>query len=232
LGAALTLVREQGMHGLTMRAVAGELEQRPPSLNRNIASKDQLLDLVAEQALPSFNAVTDDYRRGESLGAGSRSSGRTPCGRERTRTRFRSFDSPSHGGRRLAKRRCRLSVLDMRGRSACGSRRGPLLSLSRRRRRAVRRSPPVRSAALLPAHAGGPRAGHRDLTGITDWTAVAALYDGLVVYTPAVGADVARTAAVSRARGAVARLRLLDDLPSDRVAGLSRPSPLIKAAGT
>lgn len=58
----------------------------------------------------------------------------------------------------------------------------------------------------------------RALTGRTDWAAVAALYDGLVVLTPTVGAHVARAKARSHSDGYGPALALLDELPADRVA--------------
>lgn len=58
----------------------------------------------------------------------------------------------------------------------------------------------------------------RTITGSTDWTAIAALYDGLVVHAPGVGAEVARAAAHAHSSGAEVALAMLDAMPSDRVA--------------
>ena len=58
----------------------------------------------------------------------------------------------------------------------------------------------------------------RAVTGRTDWVAVAALYDGLVAFTPTVGAHVARATALAHADGPAAGLAALDELPADRVA--------------
>ncbi len=59
----------------------------------------------------------------------------------------------------------------------------------------------------------------RAVTGATDWAAIAALYAGVVASTPTVGAYVARAAAVGHAGDPGSGLRLLDELPGDRVAG-------------
>lgn len=58
----------------------------------------------------------------------------------------------------------------------------------------------------------------RAVTGVTDWTSIAALYDGLVAHTPSIGAQVARAAAHMQAGDAVAGLRMLDALESSRAA--------------
>jgi RNA polymerase sigma-70 factor (ECF subfamily) len=50
----------------------------------------------------------------------------------------------------------------------------------------------------------------RALTGTTDWSAIARLYDGLVAIQPSLGASVARAAAVAEADGAAAGLALID----------------------
>ena len=55
----------------------------------------------------------------------------------------------------------------------------------------------------------------RALTGTTDWSAIAALYDGLVRLSPSVGALVARAAAHANAFAPTDGLRLLDELDPD-----------------
>lgn len=57
----------------------------------------------------------------------------------------------------------------------------------------------------------------RAVTGTTEWPAITALYDGLVTFTPTIGAYVARAAAITRSHGPAAGLRQLDELPADRV---------------
>ena len=57
----------------------------------------------------------------------------------------------------------------------------------------------------------------RALTGRTDWAAISALYAGLANATPTVGVLVALAKARSHTDGPTAGLRLLDDLPADRV---------------
>ena len=57
----------------------------------------------------------------------------------------------------------------------------------------------------------------RALTGATDWTTIATLYDGLVAHAPGVGAEVARAAAHSHSSGPAFALDLLDAMPADRV---------------
>jgi RNA polymerase sigma-70 factor (ECF subfamily) len=58
----------------------------------------------------------------------------------------------------------------------------------------------------------------RAVTGRTDRAAIAALYTGLASATPTVGVLVALAKARSHTDGPVVGLRLLDDLPADRVA--------------
>lgn len=58
----------------------------------------------------------------------------------------------------------------------------------------------------------------RAMTGATDWTAIARLYDGLVALAPGIGSRVARAAAHTRAQGAPAGLALLDELDAATVA--------------
>lgn len=59
----------------------------------------------------------------------------------------------------------------------------------------------------------------RRRTGATDWAAVGALYDRLLVVAPTVGAAVAAAAAWGEARGPAVGLARLDALPVDRVEG-------------
>lgn len=78
---------------------------------------------------------------------------------------------------------------------------------------ALRRLGPYQlHAAIQSAH------NQRVLTGDVDWPGVARLYDGLVTLTPTVGALVARARAHGMADGPHAALRLLGELPADRVA--------------
>ena len=59
----------------------------------------------------------------------------------------------------------------------------------------------------------------RALTGHTDWTAIAGLYDGLALLTPSVGARVARAAAHMQAGDPWGALAMLDELDPSRVSG-------------
>ncbi len=61
-------------------------------------------------------------------------------------------------------------------------------------------------AAIQSAHA------HRRLTGVTDWAAVTALYDSLLLLTGSVTAALNRAVAVSRLRGPRAGLEALDQI--------------------
>ena len=67
-------------------------------------------------------------------------------------------------------------------------------------------------AAIQSVHAGRARSGH------TDWHAVALFYERLVELSPALGAQVARAAAVAEVRGARKGLELLDELEAAAVA--------------
>lgn len=58
----------------------------------------------------------------------------------------------------------------------------------------------------------------RALTGATDWSAIATLYDGLAAHSPSTGVEVARAAAHGQAHGARTGLDLLDAIAADRVA--------------
>jgi predicted RNA polymerase sigma factor len=61
-------------------------------------------------------------------------------------------------------------------------------------------------AAIQSVHA------ERARTGITDWSAIATLYEGLVRLAPTLGARVGRAAAVAEVHGAGPALELLDDI--------------------
>jgi len=61
-------------------------------------------------------------------------------------------------------------------------------------------------AAIQSAHA------ERARTGVTDWSAIATLYEGLVRLAPTLGAQVGRAAAVAEVHGAAMALALLDDI--------------------
>ena len=67
-------------------------------------------------------------------------------------------------------------------------------------------------AAIQSAHA------QRAKTGMTDWEAIALLYEGLLRRAPTIGARVAQAAALSEARGIDAGLRALDAVPLDAIA--------------
>jgi RNA polymerase sigma-70 factor (ECF subfamily) len=58
----------------------------------------------------------------------------------------------------------------------------------------------------------------RAFTGITDWPAIAFLYDGLVAVAPSIGALVSRAAAYNEAQGAGAAWAMLQAIPGDLVA--------------
>lgn len=80
---------------------------------------------------------------------------------------------------------------------------------------AARRNTPGRfqlEAAIQSAHA------QRARSGITDWDAIALLYEGLLSLAPTTGARVAYAAALAEARNAGAGLAALDAIPSDAVA--------------
>jgi RNA polymerase sigma-70 factor (ECF subfamily) len=57
----------------------------------------------------------------------------------------------------------------------------------------------------------------RVVTGSTDWSTIAKLYDGLVTVAPTVGAFVARAAAYLEAVGPAEAVAQLDELPADAV---------------
>jgi AcrR family transcriptional regulator len=62
--AAVAILDEQGLDGLTMRAVAGRLGSAAMSLYRHVASRDELLDLVLERLVTEIpdTACTGDWR--------------------------------------------------------------------------------------------------------------------------------------------------------------------------
>src|SRR5262249_25501470 len=67
-------------------------------------------------------------------------------------------------------------------------------------------------AAIQSAHA------QRARSGVTDWEAIALLYEGLLRCGPTVGARVAAAAALAEGRGAEAGLRSLDAISPDAIA--------------
>ena len=80
---------------------------------------------------------------------------------------------------------------------------------------AARRRAPGRfqlEAAIHSAHAARAR------TGVTDWEAIALLYEGLLAWAPTSGARVAHAAALAEARGADRGLEALERVPADAVA--------------
>lgn len=83
-------------------------------------------------------------------------------------------------------------------------------------RRALACGPPGRfglEAAIQSAHAV------RRVRGTADWDAVVRLYDRLITVTPALGAQIARAAALGESRSAEAGLLALDQIDPDRVKG-------------
>lgn len=64
-------------------------------------------------------------------------------------------------------------------------------------------------AAIQSVHA------QRAYTGVTDWSAIADLYEGLARIAPVIGVLVGRAAAVAEARGAAEGMALLEAIPSD-----------------
>ncbi|ADB30643.1 transcriptional regulator, TetR family [Kribbella flavida DSM 17836] len=65
--AALAVVREHGLDGLTMRSLADRLHVRAPSLYHHVRNKDELLDLVARNAFDAFAADRAAYGQVETL---------------------------------------------------------------------------------------------------------------------------------------------------------------------
>lgn len=68
VGAALAVIREAGVDGLTMRSVAERLEVRAPSLYHHVRNKEELLELVARNAFDSFEAALAAYEKVETVG--------------------------------------------------------------------------------------------------------------------------------------------------------------------
>jgi len=68
-------------------------------------------------------------------------------------------------------------------------------------------------AAIQSVHAA------RAVTGMTDWAAIAGLYDGLVQIAPSIGALVSRAAALAEARDAQSGWQALQAIPGAAVAG-------------
>ncbi|MEV0802248.1 TetR/AcrR family transcriptional regulator [Kribbella sp. NPDC050281] len=65
--AALTVIRGDGVDGLTMRSVAERLNVRAPSLYHHVHNKDELLDLVARNAFDQFTGDNAAYKRVRSV---------------------------------------------------------------------------------------------------------------------------------------------------------------------
>lgn len=68
LGAALTLLDEQGLAGLSLRTLAQRLGVAPKSLYNHVANKDDLLDAIHEvilaEAVPPQDKPVDSWRGG------------------------------------------------------------------------------------------------------------------------------------------------------------------------
>ncbi|WP_343238214.1 TetR/AcrR family transcriptional regulator [Streptomyces sp. SID13031] len=67
VAAALAVIRERGVEGLTMRSVAERLKVRAPSLYHHVRNKDELLELVARNAFDSFEGDRLAYQQVETL---------------------------------------------------------------------------------------------------------------------------------------------------------------------
>ncbi|MFC0626441.1 TetR/AcrR family transcriptional regulator [Kribbella deserti] len=65
--AALAVIRQRGVNGLTMRSVAEQLKVRAPSLYHHVRNKDELLDLVARNAFAAFAPARQAYDEVASL---------------------------------------------------------------------------------------------------------------------------------------------------------------------
>lgn len=59
--AGLTVIRERGVAGLTMRSVAEQLAVRTPSLYHHVSNKDELLELIARNAFAAFSSDRRAY---------------------------------------------------------------------------------------------------------------------------------------------------------------------------
>lgn len=64
---ALALVRSDGVTAVTMRAVAQRLSIQAPSLYEHVAGKEDLLDLLVQEAFEDFEGNVADYDRVETL---------------------------------------------------------------------------------------------------------------------------------------------------------------------
>lgn len=67
VSAALDVIAEVGVAGLTMRAVAERLEVRAPTLYYHVRNKDELLQMLARDALASFDEDREAYDRVQTL---------------------------------------------------------------------------------------------------------------------------------------------------------------------
>lgn len=68
VAAALGVIRESGVDGLTMRSVAERLEVRAPTLYHHVRNKGELLELVARNAFDSFETDRAAYEKVETVG--------------------------------------------------------------------------------------------------------------------------------------------------------------------
>ncbi|WP_433018533.1 TetR/AcrR family transcriptional regulator [Kribbella sp. CA-294648] len=68
VAAALGVIRESGVEGLTMRSVAERLEVRAPTLYHHVRNKGELLELVARNAFDSFEADRAAFEKVETVG--------------------------------------------------------------------------------------------------------------------------------------------------------------------
>src|SRR2546429_3970851 len=90
VGAALELVNEEGLEGLSMRALADRLEVKAASLYWHVRDRRELLELLAESILDGVGRPRrgTDWRQrvlaiGEALrrrGSGPKDAGRGPLG--------------------------------------------------------------------------------------------------------------------------------------------------------
>lgn len=65
--AALTIVREVGIDGLTMRNLAARLGIRAPSLYHHIRNRAELLSVVAKHAFATYGPQVEGYEQARSL---------------------------------------------------------------------------------------------------------------------------------------------------------------------
>jgi AcrR family transcriptional regulator len=61
LAAALRVADEQGLHRLTIRALAAELGQPPMNIYSHVANKDQLLDELLDSVFAELTALPTDW---------------------------------------------------------------------------------------------------------------------------------------------------------------------------